>query len=96
MNKYKRRSITALVIIIFIIMIFINFSMAKTDEKDTQVTYENYVISKGETLWSIAEEYKQEGQDTRDYIYQIKKLNSIGSTVYENQTIKIIVWEEEN
>ncbi len=96
MNKYKRRRVTAAVIIAFIIIICINFNMPKTAEKDTQFTYENYIISKGETLWSIAEDYKQEGQDTRDYIYQIKKLNGIGSTVYENQTIKIIVWEEEN
>ena len=52
--------------------------------------YIDYTISKGETLWSIAGEYKGKNEDIRQYIYDIKKLNNMtDSTVYPGQVIKI-------
>lgn len=51
-------------------------------------------MSKGERLWDIAEQYKRPDQDIREYIYEIKKLNGLDeSTIYEGQTIKVIVYE---
>lgn len=55
-----------------------------------------YIITKGDTLWSIAEKYKSENQDPRDYIYKIEKLNNMSSAaIFEGQTIKILVMEGE-
>ncbi|MGO4986784.1 cell division suppressor protein YneA [Gallicola sp. Sow4_E12] len=36
-----------------------------------------YTVAYGDTLWKIAEEYKFENIDTRDYIANIKRLNNM-------------------
>lgn len=85
-NKFKFIRTTA--IAIFLLTAVFNFSIAKSNQEETEII--DYTISKGQTLWSIAEEYKADNEDIRQYIYDIKKLNNMSdSTVYENQTIKI-------
>lgn len=84
-NKFKFIRSTA--ILIFLLIALFNISIAKTD---TEAELINYTISRGETLWSIAEENKAGNEDIRQYIYDIKKLNNMtDSTVYEGQQIQI-------
>ena len=87
--------IVAIGIIAFIILLFtavtkicINVVFGATD---TEVVHtEEYVVSDGDTLWSIASEYKQEKQDVREYVYQLRELNNIDCIIYPGQTIQII------
>ena len=66
-----------------IISIF-NLCFAKNEVKT-----EEYVVSAGETLWSISCDNAQ--GDVRKYLYDLKELNSIDdSMIYEGQIIKII------
>lgn len=51
---------------------------------------ESYFVKPGDTLWSIALEYKQPGQDARKYIDEIKRINRISALIREGQEIKII------
>ena len=52
---------------------------------------ENITVSAGDTLWSIACEYKKDEQDVRDYIYELRKLNNLTDcTIYPGQEIQII------
>ena len=51
---------------------------------------ESYFVKPGDTLWSIALEHKQPGQDTRKYIDEIKRINGISALIYEGQEIQII------
>ena len=51
---------------------------------------ESYFVKPGDTLWSIALEYKEPGQDTRKYIDEIKRINGISALIYEGQEILII------
>ncbi len=51
---------------------------------------ESYYVKPGDTLWGIALEFKQPGQDTRKYIDEIKKINGITATIYEGQEIQLI------
>lgn len=37
-------------------------------------------VTRGDTLWSIAKQYKQENQDTRDMIDDIKEYNKLTSS----------------
>ena len=85
--KNKIKFIRSIAIIIFFLIALFNISIAKTN---TETKYIDYTISKGETLWNIAGEYKEPNEDIRQYIYNIKKLNNMtDSTVYPGQTIKI-------
>lgn len=43
---------------------------------------------RGDSLWSIAEEYKPEGEDTRAFMRSIMKLNDMdAAVVYEGQIL---------
>lgn len=58
----------------------------------TKHTYETITIQSGDTLWSIAEEYAPEGQDIRDYIYEICDRNNIkAGDITQGQDIEIPV-----
>ena len=82
----KKRFILAIMILIaLIITLFSNCSAVK------KVETEDLVVSTGDTLWSIACEYKKDGQDVREYIYELRKLNNLENcTIYPGQELKII------
>ena len=85
-NKFK--FIRSMAILIFLLIALSNISVAKSNEEAKIISY---TVSNGETLWSIAEEYKAENEDPRQYIYDIKKLNNMdNSNIYEGQILQII------
>ncbi|MDD4657954.1 MAG: LysM peptidoglycan-binding domain-containing protein [Eubacteriales bacterium] len=45
-----------------------------------------WTVRRGDTLWNIAAENRG-NTEIRKYIYQIQKLNDIGSTIYPGQTL---------
>ena len=85
-NKFKFiRSVT---IIVFLLLTLFSTSIAKSNEEAEIISY---TVCKGDTLWNIAQEYKAENKDIRQYIYEIEKLNNMtNSNIYEGQTLKII------
>ena len=84
-NKFKFIRSTA--ILVFLLIAVFNVSIAKSNKEEAEIV--DYTISRGETLWSIAEENKAEKEDVRQYIYDIKKLNNMtDSTVYEKKKKK--------
>lgn len=85
-NKFKFiRSVT---IIVFLLITFFSTSIAKTNIEAETISY---IVCKGDTLWTIGKDYKADGKDIREYIYEIKKLNNMtNSNIYEGQTLKII------
>lgn len=83
-------SILILIIITAIICITHIATHPKYNEKII-----DYTVSSKERLWDIAEQYKKENQDIREYIYEITKLNNMDSaTIYPGQVLKIIIYEE--
>lgn len=83
-NK-KRFVISITILIALIITLFSNCLAGK------KVETEDLVVSTGDTLWSIACEYKKDGQDVREYIYELRKLNNLENcTIYPGQVLKII------
>lgn len=76
------------IIVLFLILVAI---MPKKTVEAYAMKYEEYVVSTGETLWSIASENKKDGQDVREYIYELRKLNDLDDCmIYPNQVIKIL------
>ena len=89
--------IVAIGIIAFIILLFtavtkicINVVFGATETSAAIVETEDYVVNDGDTLWTIATEYKKDKQDVREYVYQLRELNNIDCIIYPGQTIKII------
>ena len=81
----KTRFIISISVILIIIVSILNLSFAKEE-----IHTEDYVISQGETLWSIACENCPKGNDVRKYIYDLRELNNIGCDLQIGQVIKII------
>ena len=91
----KKRFINSITIISIIIFSIIVMFFSFTKNQEYTENHKTRYISKNETLWSIAKEYKKPNQDIRDYIYEIRKLNNMESaTIYEGQELIIIVYEE--
>lgn len=72
--KNKKRFITSMTILVLIIISIFNLVFANVDKS---VNIEEHTVVCGETLWSIATEYKKDGQDVREYIYEVRKLNNL-------------------
>lgn len=84
----KKRFITSMTILVLIIISIFNLVFANVDKSKTVV---EHTVVCGETLWSIATEYKKEGQDVREYIYELRKLNNLDDcSLNVGQDIKII------
>ncbi len=91
----KVRFIEAILIVILTISVIIIGISSICKDKEIVVKESTYIVSEVETLWNIAKRYKKEGQDIREYIYEIKKLNNMETaTIYEGQELIIIVYEE--
>ena len=68
MNKYQRRRLTALIVIVVAVL-----SLRGT-RKAEKIIIESYVVEAGDTLWSIAAENKGD-EYILDYMDDIKNLN---------------------
>ena len=95
--KNKILELIGYVIALLIILAFVLgiLAMIATFSKvvfgSERVVTEDYTVSAGQTLWDIAEENKQDGQDVREYVYNLRKLNNIDDCIiYEGQVLKII------
>ena len=79
-----------ILVILAIAKVCINVVFGSSEDTTIGET-EDYMVSTGDTLWSIASEYKKEQQDIREYVYQLRELNNIDDCIiYPGQTIKII------
>lgn len=75
--------ITGLIISVLITMIAFSSAQAKTL---TPAASGEWTVGRGDTLWQIAAENRG-NTEIRRYIYQIQKLNAIGSTIYPGQVL---------
>ncbi len=73
------------------------FSKAKNPAADIPQYkyYKSITIEQGDSLWSIAEEYCTD-QDTREYVSELKQLNSLTSeTIYAGQHLLVAYYDTE-
>lgn len=80
----KKRFITSITIMLLIVISVFNLCFAKSE-----MITEDYVVSAGDTIWSIACE-NADG-DIRKYIYELREINNLNDCmIYPGQVIKII------
>ena len=54
-----------------------------------------YTVQPGDTLWSIAQEYKEPDTDTRKYIQKLYRLNpGLTADIMPGDMVKVMIWEE--
>lgn len=87
MNKNMILLLTA-----FLLVFGVQLVKGNTQPKNLKVYYLSVEIDKGDTLWDIAKEYKQEGQATKSYVKQIMKTNNmLGSKIRAGDTLFVPV-----
>lgn len=81
----RNKKVYFLSIIIFFMVVFtvIMSSSLKTNARENsdnnRKVYTSISIETGDTLWDIAEEYKPEEMTCKEYINEIKQINSLSS-----------------
>ena len=76
--KSRFRFITFLVIVTGLMISGLGFATGINESTASVTTdYDTYVVSYGETLWSIADEINDSNMDTRKVLYVIRQLNDI-------------------
>ena len=88
-NKF--RFTIFVVIMILLITTFANFALGlNTANSLTRLTYMDYEITSGDTLWTIAETYMTDVSDIREAVYELCQLNEISAgELYVGMTIQI-------
>ena len=87
MSKQMKANIKAIVIIVALVATIFTMGYAVGADSTRKAEYEAnkqeiiYTVAPGDTLWGIAERYKPSWVDTREYIYEIEKLNGINSNI---------------
>ncbi len=82
----KKRFASAITILTIVLIALLNKCVAYKSIKT-----ENYMVSAGDTLWSISCEYKNPRQDVRSYLYELRELNNLNDCIiYPGQVIQII------
>jgi len=89
-NKYVLKNdkrFFGFLFVISIITFTLIYTVSVSGYKEPQ--YQSIFIQSGDTLWSIAERYGNNG-NIREYIHNVKKINNLDSSVlYENTAILI-------
>lgn len=81
------------IIIIAVFALCISLAMPKNNKI---VGYEEYTVTPGDTLWTIADEYYNDNIDIRRAIYDIEKHNGITADIQEWQAIELPIYEGGN
>lgn len=78
-----------------IISCFFSLKNKKEELKKAEIYYEVIPIVKGDTIWSIASEYKIKDRNIKDYVSEIMEFNNMHSPyIKAGQQIIIPVWKE--
>ena len=90
MQKIKRQRQHALVLILVLTFVIGSFTFANIGSANEKFNVASVSIKNGDTLWSIAMEYKPYGKDIREFCTEISELNKIdNATLIAGQTIYI-------
>jgi len=76
-NKF--RFITFLLVLILLFALLLNNLLSVVVASNTYDDYERITIKEGDTIWDIAKSNNPKGDDVREVVYKIKKINNISN-----------------
>lgn len=79
----KKAVILGIILSLVIGLFVVNHVQAYSNSQQESATL---IVDKGDTLWGIANQHRGK-TDVRKYIYQIQKINDIGTTIYPGQEL---------
>ncbi len=87
------RKYVFIIVTLCLVLSFATISFGKTDSEEREVYYELVDITKGDTLWTIAEKYNTEFDDVREYVEVLKEFNNMsGDNIRSGDKIIIPVY----
>lgn len=75
----KERMIFVTVCVLLVCMCLSYFAI-RPESRETYADCPAYAVTYGDTLWSIANEYKSDDMSTGEFVYMIKKVNNLATS----------------
>lgn len=92
-QRNKRIFTTTICLICLITMIcLINQSIKQRQANYHYETTTNYIVSKGETIWTIAKQFSDNRHDIREVVFEIEKLSNTTALIFPGQELTIPVY----
>lgn len=76
-KKLGRERLVFFVTMVIIVAISMSIFSLRPEGSESYEDNRVHSVMYGDTLWSIANEYKSEKQSTGEFVYEIKKINSL-------------------
>jgi len=89
-RRWTAAAIVALAVMVWAPQAFSGAQPAVANNADAVGTSDTYVVSQGETLWSIAQSLTPVGHDVRDTVSTITSMNMLDSvTIHPGQQLLV-------
>ena len=94
-RKLRRQRRTFFLVLTLVLTLMATSVFSNPGSENDKYTVISVTVQQGDTLWSIAKEYKPDGKDLRDYVYEIADNNGIDDcNIYCGQVIYVPVVSE--
>ena len=91
-RKLRRQRSAFFMVLIVLFVMMAHSAFSKPDNISDEYDVISVTVQSGDTLWTIAKEYKPEGADIREFVYDIAANNGVEDCqVYVGQTLFIPV-----
>ncbi|MBQ3021965.1 MAG: LysM peptidoglycan-binding domain-containing protein [Clostridia bacterium] len=91
-RKLRRQRSAFFMVLILVLVMVAHSAFSKPENISDEYDVISVTVQEGDTLWSIASEYKPEGADLRQFVYDIAANNGIEDCqIVSGQTLFIPV-----
>lgn len=79
-KKLMQERLVFFTVCVLLVCMCMSYFTIRPESRETYVSCPTYAVSYGDTLWSIASEYKSDNVSTGEFVYMIKKANDLNSS----------------